>query len=216
MSSSEKERSDRALEIMALLSQEYPDARSLLEYRNPFELLVATILAAQCTDERVNQVTRTLFDRLPDPRSMAGARTEELEEIIRSTGFFHAKAKSLLGVARDLVSRFQGDVPRRIEELISLPGVGRKTANVVAGNCFNVPAVIVDTHLKRVVGRLALTEEENPDKIEFSLREIVPEDRQTRFSHVVNFHGRYRCKARKPDCPTCPIDRLCPYPDKTG
>jgi endonuclease-3 len=215
MSFSERERQDRSLRIMQILEEEYPDARSLLDYRNPFELLAATILAAQCTDERVNVVTKTLFSQLPDPARMAQVPIGELEEMIRSTGFFRAKAKSLHRAAMTLVSDFGGRVPQSIEELTTIPGVGRKTANVVAGNCFNQPVIIVDTHFKRVIGRLELTGETDPDKIEMDIRTIVPRDRQTRFSHVVNFHGRFCCRARKPDCLSCRIRALCPYPHRT-
>jgi endonuclease-3 len=215
MSFSEKERRDRGLEILRLLDAQYPDARILLDYRNPFELLVATILAAQCTDERVNQVTKPLFERAPDPLAMAEMPLDELEEMIHSTGFFRAKAKSLHNASETLVKDYDGRVPESIEELTKVPGVGRKTANVIAGNCFDKPAIIVDTHFKRVVGRLRLTSQTNPDKIEKGIRSIMPRESQTRFSYVINFHGRYCCRSRKPDCPHCAIRELCPYPDKT-
>lgn len=215
MSFSEKERKDRGLEILRLLGAQYPDARILLDFRNAFELLVATILAAQCTDERVNQVTKALFERAPDPSAMADMALDELEGMIHSTGFFHAKAKSLRNASETLVKDFSGKVPESIEELTKVPGVGRKTANVIAGNCFDKPAIIVDTHFKRVVGRLELTSQTNPDKIEMDIRSIMPQDKQTRFSYVINFHGRYCCRSRKPDCPGCVLQGLCPYPDKT-
>ena len=194
----------------------YPDARPLLNFKNPFELLAATILAAQCTDERVNEVTRRLFVKYPDPASLAKADRKELEGIIRPTGFYRNKTKSLLGASKALVERFGGVVPGGIDELTQLPGVGRKTANVVAGNCFGVPAIIVDTHLKRVTLRLGLAESEDPDKIELEIRALLKEEDCTGFSHMINFHGRYVCQARKPKCPACAISRLCPYPDKTA
>jgi endonuclease-3 len=212
MSASDGEKKKRACEILGILAEEYPEARTLLNYTNPFELLAATILAAQCTDERVNEVTPKLFGRFPDPESLAKADRAELETIIRSTGFFKNKAKSLLGASRALVEKFGGAVPGGIDELTQLPGVGRKTANVVAGNCFGVPAIIVDTHLKRVTLRLGLAGSEDPDKIELEIRALLKEEDWTRFSRVINFHGRSVCQARKPKCPKCAISRLCPYP----
>lgn len=214
MGISERERTDRAIEILRLLDERYGDARILLDYRNPFELLVATILSAQCTDERVNQVTKTLFGRAPDPAPMAEIPIDELEDLIHSTGFFRAKSKSLHNASETLVKDFAGKVPESIEELTKIAGVGRKTANVIVGNCFHKPAIIVDTHFKRVVGRLELTAETNPDNIEKDMRSIVPEESQTRFSYVINFHGRYCCRARKPDCPGCAICVRCPYPSQ--
>jgi len=212
---SERERTDRALEIFRLLDGQHPDAGILLDYRNPFELLVATILSAQCTDERVNQVTKTLFGRAPEPAAMAEIPIDELEELIHSTGFFRAKAKSLHKASEILAKDFAGRVPDSIEELTKITGVGRKTANVIVGNCFNKPAIIVDTHFKRVVARLELTAETNPDRIEKDVRSFVLPERQTGFSYVINFHGRYCCRARKPDCSDCSIRALCPYPQKT-
>jgi endonuclease-3 len=214
-SATNEELRERTLAILDVLEEQFPDARTLLRFENPFQLLVATILAAQCTDERVNQVTEDLFRKLPDPKTMSEATPEDLEQMIRPTGFYRNKTKSLLKASSTLVESFAGEVPRSIEELITIPGVGRKTANVIVGNCFGQPAVIVDTHLKRVVGRLGLTQQRDPDKIEMEMREILPPSRQTRFSMLINFHGRYRCKARKPDCPGCPIARLCPYHKKT-
>lgn len=205
----------KAGDFFSILEKEHPEAKPLLNFRNPFELLIATILSAQCTDERVNLVTVELFLRYPDPHSLARAPLDELEELVRSTGFFRNKAKGIRGASQALVERFGGNMPGTIEELTSLPGVGRKTANVVAGRCFGVPAVIVDTHFRRVAVRLGLSKAEDPDKIEMELRKLVPEAVQTRFSQVLNFHGRYCCKARKPDCPECAVAGLCPYPDKT-
>jgi endonuclease-3 len=214
MSSSKDEKKKRAYEIFSILKKEYPNAGPLLHYSGPFELLVATILAAQCTDERVNSVTPKLFIRYPDPRAMAAAPLSHLEEIIRSTGFFKNKAQSLKSASQAIMERFGGVFPHMIEDLVSLPGVGRKTANVVVGNCFNQPAIIVDTHMKRVSERLDLSTSKDPDKIEMELRDIIDTTDQTRFSHVVNFHGRYTCQAKKPLCGRCKIERLCPYPDK--
>jgi len=216
MSSSPAARKTRAAKVLAVLSEAYPAARVHLSYANAFELLAATILSAQCTDERVNQVTPALFREFPDAAALAGAAPERLEQLIRSTGFYRNKARSLLGMARALVERFDGQVPRSIEELVTVPGVGRKTANVLMGACFGQPAIIVDTHLKRVTARLGLAREEDPDKIEAELRAIVPEPEQSRFSWGIGEHGRQVCAARKPRCPDCPVRRLCPWPGKTA
>jgi endonuclease-3 len=221
MNSSKKEKNapanagKRALEILAILRRTYPDARPLLNYRSPFELLMATILAAQCTDERVNQVTPALFARFPGPRELAAASTEELEEIIRPTGFFRNKAKLMKEASAGLAERFGGRVPDAIEELVTLKGVGRKTANVIVGHCYGKPAVVVDTHCGRVARRLGLTANSDPVKIEADLRALIPEKDQTAFSDAINWHGRFRCTARKPLCPACEVESLCPYPDKT-
>ena len=215
-SETREEAAARALEISEILSRTYPDARCLLDYQSPFQLLISTILAAQCTDERVNMVAPALYQRFPDPLSMGAADILELEELIRSTGFFHSKAKSIKGAASELAGRFPGGFPRTMEELVSLPGVGRKTANVVLGNCFNVPAIIVDTHVSRVAAdRLALAEPGPPERIEADLQALLPPEKWTRFSHTVGFHGRKCCTARGPACPWCPIRELCPWPLKT-
>jgi endonuclease-3 len=215
MDFSQAGRAERSENILRILEAEYPEARPHLHFRNAFELLVATILAAQCTDEMVNKVTPELFRRYPDAKSLAAVESTDLEQMIRSTGFYRNKAKSLLSMSRAVSEQFGGTIPRTVEELVKLPGVGRKTANVVAGNCFGVPAIIVDTHFKRVIGRLDLSEETNPDKIERSMWPLVPEGDRTRFSMVVNEHGRRICTARKPLCPECRIRDLCPYGDKT-
>jgi len=212
MFSSKEEK--RVSEILALLKERHPDARVLLNYKNPYELLIATILAAQCTDERVNGVTPDLFSRFPDPVSMSQATVEEIESIIRPTGFFKAKTNSLLGASKMLVEKFAGRVPETIEDLVTLPGVGRKTANVLLGNCFGKPAIMVDTHVKRVSTRLGFTAQKNPDRIEFELKEIIPEKDRTPYSRVVTFHGRYTCVARKPRCRECVVEKLCPYQEK--
>jgi endonuclease-3 len=216
MPGSPAEEKKRTAEILAALSRAYPQAGVHLAFRNAFQLLAATILSAQCTDERVNQVTPALFARFPDAARLAEAGQEELEELVRSTGFYRNKARSLLGMARALVERFGARVPATLEELITIPGVGRKTANVLLGACFGQPAIVVDTHLKRVTARLGLAFEQDPDRIEQELRALVPEAVQTRFSWVVGKHGRRVCAARKPRCPECPVRTLCPFPGKTS
>jgi endonuclease III len=194
-------------ELLAL----YPDAHCELDFRSPFELLVATILSAQCTDKRVNMVTPALFRRFPSPHELARARQEEVEEIIKSTGFFRAKAKSLIGMAGALVDRHGGEVPARMEELTHLPGVGRKTANVILGNAFDINVgVVVDTHVGRLAGRLGLTSETDPVKVEQALMRLFPSERWTMLSHVLIWHGRRLCDARKPRCPQCPLAPRCP------
>ncbi len=205
----------RAREILAVLRKVYPGAKPLLDYRSPWELLMATILAAQCTDERVNLVTPALFAKYPGPAALAAAPLEDLEAIIRPTGFFRNKARLMRECSRALDERYGGRLPDAIDELVTLKGVGRKTANVIVGHCFGKPAIVVDTHFGRVTRRLGLTAENDPVKVERDLRAIVPETDQTLFSDVVNWHGRYRCHSRKPLCPQCEIERLCPYPDKT-
>ena len=204
------DRQQRTAKIIAALAKEYPDARCALDHRDPFELLIATILAAQCTDERVNQVTPALFERFPDAAAMAGADPDELESLVRSTGFYRAKAKSIRGAAETLARRYEGRFPSTMEDMLTLPGVGRKTANVVLGTCFDQPAIIVDTHVRRVSQRLALATSDDPDEIERQLQALLPPERWTGFSHQLTFHGRRRCHARKPDCGPCQLARLCP------
>jgi endonuclease-3 len=181
----------------------------MLAHTSPFELLVATILAAQCTDERVNMVTPALFRRFPTPASMAAAEIAELEGLIRSTGFFHNKAKSIKGAAQTLTARFPDAFPKSMEDLLTLPGVGRKTANVVLGTCFDAPAIVVDTHFRRVTQRLGLAKSDDPDEIERGLSALLPAEAWTAFSHAVTFHGRRCCAARKPDHAKCPVFDLC-------
>ncbi|WP_062518963.1 endonuclease III [Demequina silvatica] len=200
----------RARAINRALAEVYPDAHCELDYRNPFELLVATVLSAQCTDVRVNQVTPALFARYPDAAAMAGADRDELEALIRPTGFFRAKAESLLGLSRDLVERYDGDVPGRQRDLVTLRGVGRKTANVVLGNAFDVPGITVDTHMGRLARRLGLTVNDDPVVVERDLMALIERREWTLWSHRVIFHGRRRCMARKPDCGSCEIAALCP------
>lgn len=200
----------RARRIADLLAREYPDARCALDHRGPFELLVATILAAQCTDERVNLVTPGLFAKFPDAAAMAAADQAELESLVRSTGFYRAKANSLRSAARVLAERYAGGFPSRMDDLLTLPGVGRKTANVVLGTCFGQPAIIVDTHVRRVSQRLGLATSDDPDEIERQLQALVPAERWTSLSHQLTFHGRRRCRARKPDCGRCVLADRCP------
>ena len=203
-------RTRRARRINRLLAVRYPDAHCELDFTSPLELLVATILSAQTTDVRVNVVTPLLFARYPDAAAYAAADRAELEETIRSTGFFRAKAQSLLGLGQALVERYDGDVPARMRDLVTLPGVGRKTANVVLGNAFAVPGLPVDTHVGRVARRLGLTTQEDPVKVETELGGLIPPRDWTMFSHRVIFHGRRTCHARKPACGACPVAALCP------
>ena len=195
--------------MVARLKAEYPDARTELDWKNPLELLVATMLSAQTTDVQVNKVTQSLFSKYRTAEDYADA--EELEADIRPTGFYRNKARSLQGMARALVQEHGGEVPRTMQELVSLPGVGRKTANVVLGNAFGVDeGIVVDTHVRRVSGRLGLTKNKDPVKIEQDLMKIVPEKDWTVFSHLLILHGRRTCKARQPDCPNCVLNDICP------
>ena len=200
-----------ASEVVARLKSEYLDARTELDWTNPLELLVATMLSAQTTDVQVNKVTQNLFAKYHTAEDYAGADPGELEEDIRPTGFYRNKARSLQGMAGALVEEHGGGVPRTMRELVALPGVGRKTANVVLGNAFGVDeGIVVDTHVRRVSGRLGLTENTDPEKIERDLMEVVPEQDWTVFSHLLILHGRRTCKARKPDCPNCVLNDICP------
>jgi len=205
----------RAGKILELLEGAYPDARCALNFADPFQLLIATILSAQCTDERVNMVTPALFKKYPTARELARARTPSLEKEIRSTGFFCAKSRSLLGMARGLVEQHGGQVPDDREALMALPGIGLKTANVVLGNAFGRQALTVDTHVFRVSQRLGLARSDDPDELHEQLIRVLPPERLTQASHVLIFHGRRTCVARKPLCPVCPVRQLCPWPDKT-
>jgi endonuclease III len=205
----------RARKILDLLAAAYPDAKCALNFADPFQLLVATILSAQCTDERVNMVTPALFKKYPTSRELARARTPSLEKEIRSTGFFRAKSRSLLGMARGLVEQHSGQVPDDRQALMALPGIGLKTANVVLGNAFGRQALTVDTHVFRVSQRLGLGRSDNPDELHDRLVQVLPGDRLTQASHLLIFHGRRTCVARKPLCPVCPVRELCPWPDKT-
>ena len=200
-----------ASEVTARLKAEYPDARTELDWSNPLELLVATILSARTTDVQVNRVTESLFAKYRTAEDYADSNPEELEEDIRPTGFYRNKARSLRGMANALVEKHAGEVPRTMSELVALPGVGRKTANVVLGNAFGTnEGIVVDTHVRRVSGRLGLTESSDPVNIEQELMEVVPEQDRTIFSHLLILHGRRTCKARKPDCPNCILNDICP------
>jgi len=205
----------RARKILDGLEQAYPDARIALDFKTPLQLLIATILSAQCTDERVNMVTPGLFKTYPSAQALARAKPAKLEKEIRSTGFFRAKTRSLLGMAQALVERHGGEVPRDRDALVELPGVGLKTANVVLGNAFGVDALAVDTHVFRVSQRLALAKSEDAIDIHDQLVQILPKGRLTRGTHLLIIHGRRTCVARKPACPTCVVRALCPWPDKT-
>jgi endonuclease-3 len=200
----------RARRADRLLAERYPDAGCELDFTTPFELLVATVLSAQTTDVRVNQVTPGLFARFPDALALAGADRVELEDLVRPTGFFRAKAGSLLGLAQALVERHGGEVPRRMEDLVRLPGVGRKTANVVLGNAFGVPGLPVDTHVGRVARRLGLTTEEDPVAVEHALGALLPRSSWVMASHRLIIHGRRTCHARRPACGACALAALCP------
>ena len=203
-----------ASEVTARLKAEYPDARTELDWSNPLELLVATILSAQTTDVQVNRVTESLFSKYRTAEDYADSTPDELEEDIRPSGFYRNKARSLRGMASALVEEHGGEVPRTMSELVALPGVGRKTANVVLGNAFGTnEGIVVDTHIRRVSGRLGLTESQDPVKIEQDLMEVVPEEDRTIFSHLLILHGRRTCKARKPDCPNCILNDICPSAD---
>jgi endonuclease III len=200
-----------APEVVARLKSEYPDARTELDWTNPLELLVATMLSAQTTDVQVNRVSQSLFAKYRTAEDYAGADPDELEEDIRPTGFYRNKARSLRNMAGALVEEHEGEVPRTMQELVALPGVGRKTANVVLGNAFGVDeGIVVDTHVRRVSGRLGLTQNRDPAKIEQDLIKVVPEQDWTVFSHLLILHGRRTCKARKPDCPNCVLNDICP------
>jgi endonuclease III len=201
--------------ILDILEATHPEARCALDYRNPFELSVATILSAQCTDERVNMVTPVLFGRFSTPKALAEAPLSEVEAIIRSTGFFRAKARSIVGFARGLVEKHGGEVPRSIDALVTLPGIGRKTANVVAGHAYGVnEGVAVDTHVLRVTNRLGLVSTRDPIEVEARLMELMPRERWTRTTDLFIFHGRKICDARRPECGRCPVFALCRFEDR--
>ena len=206
----------RIAAIIARLKKAHPGAKLALNFSSPFELLIALILAAQCTDERVNEVTGSLlFKKYPTPADYVRVPAAELEADIRPTGFFRNKTKAIQACCQQLIERFGGQVPSTIEELTTLRGVGRKTANIVLGNAFGQPAIGVDTHVMRLSQRLGLTTQHDPDKIEADLTLLVPQKERTRFCHLLQYHGRRVCMARTPQCPECVITDLCPYPDKT-
>ncbi|MEX2571477.1 MAG: endonuclease III [Gemmatimonadota bacterium] len=212
---SKRAKRERTGRILTLLAEMYPESRCSLEHEDAFQLAVATVLSAQCTDARVNMVTPALFARYPTPAALAEAPQEDVEELIRSTGFFRSKAKSLLGLAQALEDRFGGEVPRSIEDLTSLPGVGRKTANVVRGVAYGLAeGVVVDTHVKRIANRLRLTKHEDPERIEKDLIELIPEEERVIFTHRVIDHGRAICVARRPRCEVCLLLEECPEGQK--
>ena len=202
---------DKIKHILPALDRLYPQAHTALSFRNPLEMLVATILSAQCTDKKVNEVTRVLFTKYRSARDFAEVSLEELEAHIRPTGFFHNKAKSIKNCCAELIKRHQGRVPRTMEELTALPGIGRKTANVVLGSAFGLPGIVVDTHVGRIVQRLGLTREKDPVKIEFALMPLIPREKWILFSHQLIDHGRSLCPARGPRCGECPLRDACDY-----
>lgn len=203
-----------ASRLLQLLDEEIPNPKVALHCRTPLQLLVATILSAQCTDERVNQVTKGLFTTYRTAQDYAQADPSVLERAVRSTGFYKAKTRSLIRCGQALVARFDGRVPGTMDELITLPGVGRKTANVILGNCFGVPSVVVDTHVKRVAQRLGLAKTDDPEKIEIALQRALPKASWTKGSHQLLLHGRHVCRARAPQCQACRLYALCPWEGK--
>jgi endonuclease III len=206
----------RVAAILAKLDEAYPNATCELNHKNAFELLIATILSAQCTDVRVNQVTATLFKKYPDARAFASASPSELEHEIRPTGFFRNKTKSVMGTSKGILENFGGEVPRAMEQILTLPGVARKTANVVLGTAYGIPSgIVVDTHVQRIANRLDLTRNEDPKKIEQDLMQVIPKDKWIQFSHQIIWHGRRVCQARRPKCAECNMESLCYAKDKT-
>ncbi len=210
MPESTDKKKSRALKIIDALQCEYPNAACHLHFKNPFQLLISTILAAQCTDDRVNMIMDELYKKYKSPEDFAKAKPEVLEKELNSINFFRNKTKSVINCSKALVEKHGGEVPKSMNELTALAGAGRKTANVVLGNCFGIPAIMTDTHLNRVTQRLELVDTDAPDKIEAELKMIVPDDRQVKFSHIIGEHGRQICKARKPLCSECVIGKLCP------
>ena len=206
---------DRARLVLRRLKRRYPEIGTALEYRSPWELLVSTIISAQTTDENVNAVTPALFERWPNPAALAGAQAEDVEQVIYSTGFFRQKTKSIISMSADLMDRFGGEVPDDLDELVTLRGVGRKTASVVLAEAWGKPAIAVDTHVRRVANRLGLTTHIDPTKIEFDLRELYDRRQWSGITMRYIQFGREVCNARKPLCYQCPLNELCPYPDKT-
>jgi len=200
----------QAHEVLGKLEASYPEAHCALQHDNPLQLLVATILSAQCTDARVNQVTPKLFARYPDAASLAAADPDELEGLIRPTGFYRNKARNIKAMAEVLMGAHDGVVPCAMDELVALPGVGRKTANVVLGNAYRIPGMVVDTHVKRVAFRLGWTDRKDPEKIENDLCRLLPREKWSQASHVLIFHGRRICKAPAPNCSQCPVEQECP------
>ena len=204
------DKKERILKIIEIFGKVYSDADCTLEYDNPLQLLISTQLAAQCTDKRVNIVTNDLYKKYRDVYDFANADELELREDIKSTGFFRNKAKNIIGCCKMLISDYNGEVPREMEDLLKLPGVGRKTANLVRGDYFGIPGIVVDTHATRLSNRLGLTTNKDPKKIEMDLLKLVPEEYQTSFCHQLVYHGREYCPAARPKCDICPISELCP------
>jgi endonuclease-3 len=206
----------RVAAILAKLDEAYPNATCELKHENAFQLLVSTILSAQCTDVRVNQVTETLYKKYPNPEAFAHANPNELEQEIRPTGFFRNKTKSVMGASKAILEKFGGQVPRTMEEILTLPGVARKTANVVLGTAFGITSgIVVDTHVLRLSSRLDLTRNEDPKKVEVDLMQVIPRGKWIQFSHQLIWHGRRVCAARKPKCAACNLEKLCYSKDKT-
>jgi endonuclease-3 len=204
------EKKVRAKVIYRQLSKSYPNVRCELDYKNAFQLLVATVLSAQCTDKRVNQTTPALFKKYPNPQKMAKADLRDIQKLVKSTGFFRAKAKNIKGLSNVIAEKFDGNVPSNLEDLITLPGVGRKTANVVLGHAFGIPGITVDTHFGRLSRRFGWSKQNNPVKVEFEVGELIPEKEWTNLSQRMIWHGRRVCHSRKPACGACALAKLCP------
>jgi endonuclease-3 len=204
----------RALKIQQILKKTYPEVKTQLHHANAFQLLVSTMLSAQCTDKQVNQVTKVLFQQFKTPQDFASASNETIEALIRPTGYFRNKAKNIKNCSTHLLDKYNGRVPQSLDELTELPGVGRKTANVVLGSAFNIPGMVVDTHVARISKRLGFTVSDNPVKIEYDLMKIIRKENWNDFSLQLIYFGRAICTARKPACPTCPLYDLCDFPDK--
>ena len=207
---SQKSAQKEALETYRVLTKHYPNVKCELDFQTPFQLLVAVVLSAQCTDKRVNHVTPALFQRFGDPSKMARAKVSDIENLIRSTGFFRVKSANIKTLSELIMSEFDGEVPRTLEELITLPGVGRKTANVVLGHAFGIPGITVDTHFGRLSRRFGWTTSQDPVKVEFEVGKLIPEKEWTNLSQRLIWHGRRICHSRKPACAACPLDKLCP------
>jgi len=204
------EKKVRAKVIYRQLSKSYPNVRCELDYKNAFQLLVATVLSAQCTDKRVNQTTPALFKKYPNPKKMANANLKDIQNLVKSTGFFRAKAKNIKGLSNIIVEQFDGNIPSNLEDLITLPGVGRKTANVVLGHAFGIPGITVDTHFGRLSRRFGWSKQSNPVKVEFEVGELIPKKEWTNLSQRMIWHGRRVCHSRKPACGACALAKLCP------
>ena len=207
--------SKEAKAIYRILTKEYPDVKCELDFKTPYQLLVATVLSAQCTDKRVNEVTPELFKKYGTPEKMSKAKQKDIEKLIKSAGFFRVKAKNIKGLSIKLVNEFGGKVPKDLEKLVKLPGVGRKTANVVLGHAFGIPGITVDTHFGRLSRRFGWTKETDPVKVEFAVQKLIPEREWTNLSQRLIWHGRRICTARKPKCSICPIAKLCPSYEAT-